>query len=90
MRSAAPGFAIGNVYVMAGVPRIMQAMFDGIKHTLKGGAKVLSKAVTLHIGEVRHHFGQGRRHAHVGADPGVSPLTMGTRTVLPHSVQEPS
>jgi molybdenum cofactor synthesis domain-containing protein len=49
--SAAPGFNIGNVYVMAGVPRIMQAMFDGIKHTLKGGSKVLSKAVTLHIGE---------------------------------------
>ena len=49
--SAAPVFNIGNVYVMAGVPRIMQAMFDGIKHTLKGGSKVLSKAVTLHIGE---------------------------------------
>ena len=49
--SAAPGFNIGNVYVMAGVPRIMQAMFDGIKHSLKGGSKVLSKAVTLHIGE---------------------------------------
>ena len=49
--SAAPGFTIGNVHVMAGVPRIMQAMFDGIKHTLRGGAKVLSKAVTLHIGE---------------------------------------
>ena len=27
--SAAPGFQIGNVYVMAGVPTIMQAMFDG-------------------------------------------------------------
>jgi len=49
--SAAPGFNIGNVYVMAGVPRIMQAMFDGIKHGLKGGARILSKAVTLHIGE---------------------------------------
>lgn len=49
--SAAPGFIIGNVYVMAGVPRIMQAMFDGIKHSLKGGEKVLSKSVTLHIGE---------------------------------------
>ena len=49
--SAAPGFNIGNVYVMAGVPRIMQAMFDGIEHTLKGGEKVLSKSVTLHIGE---------------------------------------
>jgi len=49
--SAAPGFQIGNVYVMAGVPKIMQAMFDGIKHSLTGGRCVLSKSVTLHIGE---------------------------------------
>src|SRR3954451_19193777 len=40
--SRAPGFQIGNVFVMAGVPRIMQAMFDGIKHGLAGGAPVLS------------------------------------------------
>ena len=30
--SAAPGFHIENVYVFAGVPSIMQAMFAGIKH----------------------------------------------------------
>ena len=28
--SKAPGFQIGNVFVLAGVPRICQAMFDGI------------------------------------------------------------
>ncbi|WP_337997823.1 competence/damage-inducible protein A [Oleispirillum naphthae] len=44
--SAAPGFRIGNVHVLAGVPRIMQAMFDGIAHTLDGGAPVLSRAVS--------------------------------------------
>jgi molybdenum cofactor synthesis domain-containing protein len=49
--SHAPGFHIGNVYVMAGVPRIMQAMFDGIKGTLVGGRKVVSKSVTLYTGE---------------------------------------
>ena len=49
--SAAPGFILGNVYVMAGVPRIMQAMFDGIRGQLRGGARILSKSVTLHIGE---------------------------------------
>ena len=26
--SVAPGFQIGNVYVMAGVPRVMQSMFE--------------------------------------------------------------
>jgi molybdenum cofactor synthesis domain-containing protein len=44
--SRAPGFHIGNVFVMAGVPRIMQAMFDGIKHSLVGGAPMLSRTVT--------------------------------------------
>ena len=36
--SAAPGFRIGNLFVMAGVPRIMQAMFKSIEHDLVGGA----------------------------------------------------
>ena len=40
--SAAPGFRIGNVFVMAGVPSIMRAMFDGLKGTLAGGRPVLS------------------------------------------------
>jgi molybdenum cofactor synthesis domain-containing protein len=49
--SAAPGYQIGNVYVMAGVPRIMQAMFDSIKHRLKGGAPMLSQTVAAFITE---------------------------------------
>ena len=49
--SHAPGFHIGNVYVMAGVPRIMQAMFDGVKPTLKGGAPVLAASVIIHAPE---------------------------------------
>ena len=49
--SHAPGFHIGNVYVMAGVPRIMQAMFDGVKPTLTGGAQVLSASVIIHAAE---------------------------------------
>ena len=38
--SAAPGFRIGNVHVMAGVPVIMRAMLEAIAPTLKGGRKV--------------------------------------------------
>lgn len=49
--SHAPGFRIGNVHVMAGVPRIMQAMFDGIKASLKSGAKILSKSVVIYTQE---------------------------------------
>jgi molybdenum cofactor synthesis domain-containing protein len=44
--SSAPGFQMENVFVMAGVPRIMQAMFDDIRPRLKGGAK--TQALTLH------------------------------------------
>ena len=43
--SVAPGFAIGNVYVMAGVPRIMQSMFDHLAPHLPSGKPVMSRAV---------------------------------------------
>ena len=43
--SAAPGFRIGNVHVMAGVPSIMQAMLDEVAPTLKTGVKLLSESV---------------------------------------------
>ena len=43
--SVAPGFTIGNVHVMAGVPRIMQSMFDTLAPRLPGGTPVTSAAV---------------------------------------------
>lgn len=49
--SIAPGFIIGNVYVMAGVPNIMRAMFDGIRSSLKGGKKVDSVTVSTYLTE---------------------------------------
>ncbi len=49
--SAAPGFIMENVFVMAGVPSIMQAMFAGIKGELKGGAKTISKTISLYTTE---------------------------------------
>jgi molybdenum cofactor synthesis domain-containing protein len=49
--SRAPGFQIENVYVMAGVPKIMQSMFDGLKHRLKGGAPMLSRTVRVELPE---------------------------------------
>ena len=41
--SLAPGFSIGNVHVMAGVPRIMRGMFDGLAPSLQKGAPVFSR-----------------------------------------------
>lgn len=49
--SAAPGFVMGNVYVMAGVPRIMQAMFDHIIDTIRAGRPILSSTVTCGLPE---------------------------------------
>ena len=43
--SVAPGFSIGNVHVMAGVPRIMQAMFASLAPRLAGGPPIVSRAV---------------------------------------------
>ncbi|GLS29438.1 molybdenum cofactor synthesis domain-containing protein [Mesorhizobium albiziae] len=49
--SLAPGFRIGNVHVMAGVPSIFQAMLDNVVPTLKTGAKLLSATVHCPLGE---------------------------------------
>src|SRR5208337_1733639 len=43
--SGAPGFWIGNVIVMAGVPSIMQAMLDEVAPKLKTGIRMLSETV---------------------------------------------
>lgn len=49
--SIAPGFKIKNVYVMAGVPKIMQAMFLSFEQTLAQGTPLLSNTVTASLRE---------------------------------------
>ncbi len=44
----APGFKLGNVIVMAGVPSIMQAMLDIVAPTLKSGVRMLSEIGPRH------------------------------------------
>jgi molybdenum cofactor synthesis domain-containing protein len=46
-----PGFRIGNVIVMAGVPVIMQAMLDAVAPTLETGVKLLSETVRANMRE---------------------------------------
>jgi molybdopterin-biosynthesis enzyme MoeA-like protein len=46
--SKAPGFWIGNVIVMAGVPAIMQAMLDDVAPKLVKGVKILSELLDTH------------------------------------------
>ncbi len=78
--SIAPGFTMGNVHVMAGVPRIMQAMWSTLGPSLPGGTPVDSRAVHvfgLPEGAIAAGLGaiQGR---YPGVDLGSYPFYRGT------------
>ena len=49
--SAAPGFTLGNVHVMAGVPAIFEAMLASVLATIAGGAPLLSQSLQVNRGE---------------------------------------
>ena len=48
-----PGFVIGNVFVMAGVPQVMRGMLQDVGWRLRGGAVVISRTVRI------EGFGEG-------------------------------
>jgi molybdenum cofactor synthesis domain-containing protein len=58
--SGAPGFWIGNVIVMAGIPSIMQAMLDDVAPKLKTGARMLSETIRADAreGDIGSELGQ--------------------------------
>jgi molybdenum cofactor synthesis domain-containing protein len=85
--SAAPGFTVENVHVMAGVPRIFQAMVKELLPTLQGGDKVLSLAVSSNLGEGRVATGLGEIQARfpdvtIGSYPYFRAGNYGTTLVL--------
>ncbi|TVQ31628.1 MAG: competence/damage-inducible protein A [Geminicoccaceae bacterium] len=49
--SIAPGFRLENVYVLPGVPKILQAMVDGLVGSLEGGTPIASRALTVYAPE---------------------------------------
>lgn len=49
--SAAPGFSVENVHVMAGVPSVFQAMVKELIPTLRKGTKIHSKTIISNLGE---------------------------------------
>ncbi len=51
--SAAPGFILENVYVMAGVPVIMHAMMDYVAGIIEGGKVIKSRSIFCPLGESR-------------------------------------
>ncbi|WP_439815310.1 competence/damage-inducible protein A [Zavarzinia sp. CC-PAN008] len=51
--SKAPGFRIGNVFVLAGVPAIMRAQLHETREHISGGLPMVSRTVTAFVGESR-------------------------------------
>jgi molybdenum cofactor synthesis domain-containing protein len=49
--SGAPGFQIGNVFVMAGIPAVMQVMLEDVRGRLAAGKALSSVSVSAHVGE---------------------------------------
>jgi molybdenum cofactor synthesis domain-containing protein len=86
--SVAPGFKIENVHVLPGVPKIMQAMLDGLLPTLRGGARMLSRAITVFapegdvanagLGDLQARY----PHVEIGSYPFFRPEGPGTTIVF--------
>ena len=85
--SAAPGYRIENLFVFAGVPKIMQSMFNSILNELTGGKKLKSKTVSSNIGEgliakdlekIENKF----LNVKIGSYPYFKPGSFGTSIVL--------
>ena len=49
--SGAPGFIVGNVYCLPGVPSILKSMLGGLKNKIKGGKKIFTKTISVHTVE---------------------------------------
>lgn len=73
--SIAPGFQIGNVFVFAGIPRIVEAMFHSMKHRLVGGTPqqvrtlrtdIVEGIVAEPLGALQQRFGD----IDIGSYPG--------------------
>ncbi len=85
--SAAPGYRIENLFVFAGVPKIMWGMFDSILTELTGGKKLKSKTVSSNVGEgliakdlekIENDF----FNVKIGSYPYFKPGSFGTSIVL--------
>ncbi len=92
--SKAPGFQIGNVFVMAGIPSIMKAMFESLRHRLTGGNPLLSKAVVAALPESYLAPGLGAiqerfPEIEIGSYPFYRMGVFGVRLVLRGPLPEP-
>ena len=85
--SAAPGYIIGNVYVLPGVPSILQAMVENMGDQLPGGVKAFRLTVQTQVGEGTLAAGLAKVEAahkgvSVGSYPWFKPGAYGTALVV--------
>ena len=81
------GFRMDNVFVMAGIPAVMQAMLSTLGDQLEGGSVVHSRSVTAHLGESEIADGLEdiqRRYPHIdlGSYPFYRDNVYGTTLVM--------
>ncbi len=91
--SIAPGFNVKNVFVFAGVPKIMQSMFHSILNKLKGGVMIKSKTITCNIGEGKiandlKRIEQKFFGIKIGSYPYFNPKSFGTSIVIRSKYQK--
>ena len=85
--SVAPGFRIGNVHVMAGVPSIFQAMMDNVGPTLQSGVLLLSRAIESRwpegtIGDPLSQIQKDHPQTAIGSYPKYDGKTYSTQIVV--------
>ena len=85
--SAAPGFILENVHVFAGVPSILQAMFEGLRDSLPGGVAMTRLTVQCAIGEgtiasVMETVQAAYEGVSIGSYPWFKPGQFGTAAVV--------
>lgn len=92
--SIAPGFQMENVFVMAGVPKIMQAMLEQLRDRLKGGRKVWSQSLTVYAPESKMaeslaQIEQSHDGLSIGSYPFFKDGNVGTQIVI-RSTDQPT
>jgi len=85
--SSAPGYIIKNVYVLPGVPKILQAMFAGLEDKICGINNMISKNIIVHsaegeIAEFLENIQNKFTEVSIGSYPYFRPPEVGTNIVL--------
>jgi molybdenum cofactor synthesis domain-containing protein len=85
--SSAPGFKIENLFVLAGVPSIMQSMFVAAKDFIKGGEKTLTKTISIYetegnIAKELTILQDKHKNVEIGSYPFIKNKKLGTSLVF--------